>query len=221
MVYCQAFCVSGLRCKNNAPKNTGLCYTHNPIYCCKCELKVVNNKKCILDNCTHKFCLECIAMDIYNFQWSDDFSTEHPLMCPECDIELSDNNWQSVMDYLVVKKKLLKRKIIKTAYLSRYQYNSVSYRIALGKEYTIYDKIIYDATANFKDVTFDEIPSKVYFLKNKYTGYSNRDEIRYSFELDYDLFKKENENFHQCFIEYFYHPKRVERLGGIEWLDYN
>ena len=219
MVHCQAYCVSGLRCKNNATENTDLCYIHNPMYCCNCKLKVVNNKKCILDNCTHKFCLECIAMDIYNFQWFDDFSTEHPLICPECDVELSDNNWQSVMDYLVVKKQLLKRKILKTAYLSRYQYNSVSYRVTLGKEYFTYDKIIYDATKNFKDVTFDEIPSKVYFLKNK--NYHNRDETRYSFELDYDLFKKENENFHQCFIEYFYHPKRVERLGGIEWLDYN
>jgi len=156
-------------------------------------------------------------MDIYKYQWFDDFSTEHPLRCTECDVELSDNNWQSIMDYLVVKKKLLKRKIIKTAYLSKYQYNSISDSITLGKEQP------YSNNNIIKGIIFDEIPSKVYFLKdnNRYRYYYNNDEIKYSFELDYDLFKKENEQFHQNLIEYLFHPKRVIRLGGIEWLESN
>ena len=221
MVRCQAFCNSGLRCKKSGQNDIGFCYTHNPdniVYCCNCKLVVPNNKLCNLNNCDHKFCIECIATNIYYYQWFDDFSTDHPLRCPECDVELSDNNWESVMDYLVVKKQFLNRKIIKTAYLSKYQYNSISDRITLGKEQP------YGNNNIIKGITFDDIPTKVYFIKNnnyRYRYYYNNDEINYSFQLDYDLFKKENEQFHQNLIEYLFHPKRVERLGGIKWLDSN
>ena len=226
MVRCQAFCVSGLRCKKSAPDDIGFCYTHNPdniIYCCKCKNKISNNKKCILGNCIHKFCMDCISMDIYNFQWFDDFSTDHPLRCPKCDVEVSDNNWQNIMDYLV-KKEVLKRKINKTAYLSKYQYNCISHLIILGKEFKCnHHKTLDDVKKICKDIIY--LPNKVYFVKSiNYNsglyGCQQTDETRYFFDIDYDLLKKENKEFYKCFIEYFFNPKRVERFG-IEWLDSN
>jgi hypothetical protein len=230
MVRCQAFCNSGLRCKKSAPNDIGFCYTHNPdniVYCCNCKLVVPNNKLCNLNNCDHKFCIECIATNIYYYQWFDDFSTDHPLRCPECDIKLSDNNWESVMDYLVVKKQFLNRKIIKTAYLSKYQHNILLDIIKLNQEYdyqTDDHRVLNIVMRNHKDVTFDEIPSKVYFVKNKqhrYQYYYNNDTTHYTFEIDYILLKKENEQFNKNLIEYFFHPKRIKRLGGIEWLESN
>jgi len=221
MVRCQEFCNSGLRCKKSAPNDIGLCFTHNPgniNYCCTCNKPLVHNKKIIFDNCNHKFCKNCISNDVYNYQWFDEFSTEHPIRCTECDIPVSDNNWQDIMNYLVEDSQLLTKKIIETVYLNKIQLIGLQHCITIGKEYT--DTQMYLIKKQNVKFIFDEIPSKVYFLKNNNrprTYYYNNDVYNYTYEIDFEKLKNDNDDFKRTLMEYLFHPKRIERLGGFEF----
>ena len=117
------------------------------LLCKFCEKK----GKIKLNDCEHTFCNQCLAMDIYNYQWFDDFSSEHPLMCPECDCLLNDFDWYHVMDYLV-KTKILQRKIVYTCYLDTLWINKLWNIVELGKEYTSRER------DNIEDQWTGEIP---------------------------------------------------------------
>jgi hypothetical protein len=225
MSRCKAITISGNRCKRKSPDT--LCCIHKEVICGLCNKNTKNNV--VLNQCNHVFCKDCLANDIYDFQWFDDFSTEHPLICPECDHELCDTNWQTITDYLVKIKKL-QRKIVYTCYVNKEWSNIISNFIEFGKEYTPQERDRIESKWLSKNciplyhlLHPDDIPSKVYFEKYKIPNNQsliiNYSKNLYSFEIDYPLLKKQNESFHKELVEYMYHPKRVEKLG-IDYLDY-
>ena len=82
---CQGVTKCGNTCKRKAENLNDFCSFHKQIFCNKCKLKYSTKNSINLD-CGHNFCKTCLANEIYTNQWFEGFSTENPLICPECDI---------------------------------------------------------------------------------------------------------------------------------------
>jgi len=216
MVRCEAITNSGSRCKCKPSKNSGnLCNVHIIIKCGLGIHNIQHSERIILTECGHKFCKSCLAKEIYNYQWFADFSTDHPLQCPTCDKELCDSDWEHIMDYSV-KIKLVQRKIIYPYYLDKEWINKFYLYGEFKKEYTTLNHNQLNFIGNDK-LTHDILPSKVYFQKWKF---ENRFPTTcFTFEIDYDLIKKQNESIFKELVEYVFHPDRVKRLGMWEYLE--
>ncbi len=214
MVRCLAE-INGKQCKRFCKRDFCSCHT----YCISCK----TNKNIItLSDCKHSFCKYCLASDIFDYQWFNDFSTDHPLICPECDAFLADTDWQDIMDYLVNEGTLV-RKPVYSCYIGREWITKLYHFVEFGREYNYRER---DAIENkfleeynhslFYVLIPDQIPKKVYFQQRNWARwYPN---TRYTFEIDYQLLEQQNKIKTQELVEYIYHPKRIARLG-IEYLD--
>uniref|UniRef100_A0A6C0AZQ1 RING-type domain-containing protein n=1 Tax=viral metagenome TaxID=1070528 RepID=A0A6C0AZQ1_9ZZZZ len=211
---CQAITKTGNTCKRKAED---FCCFHKQVFCNNCK-KLNLSKNSIILECGHNFCKTCLANDIYKNQWFEGFSTEHPLLCPDCDSELSDSNWQDIMDHLVFLKKV-QRKIIYTYYLTREWSDLLFGVIEIGKEYTWSDL---DQIDKFNEeeliLLLKDEPSKVYFEKYGTNWMAKWPKRKYTIELDYNSIKSANRISQQELAEYIFHPDRVRRFG-IEYLD--
>jgi len=215
---CQGITKCGNTCKRKAEH---FCSFHKQIFCNKCKLKYSTKNSINLD-CGHNFCKTCLANEIYTNQWFEGFSTEHSLICPKCDVNLSDSNWQDIMDHLVFLKKV-QRKIIYTYYLTREWMNRLTGIIEIGKEYTWSDldqiEILWETFNEHELVLLllDE-PSKVYFEKYGTHFMAHWPKTNYTIDLDYNSIKSANKISQQELAEYIFHPERVRRLG-MDYLD--
>jgi hypothetical protein len=216
---CQGTTNLGKRCKRKAER---FCCLHDTARCNSCKLTNLVKESLIL-GCGHVYCKNCLEVDIYNCQWFEGFSTDDPLLCPRCDYEYSDSEWQEMMDYLV-NDKLLQRKIINTYYLTKDWSNHLRESIIIGKEYTWSDIDQMDIlwkTCNGSELILllDDRPSKVYFEKYNHDSFMGAYPKKlYTFEIDYNSIKSENEISQQELAEYIFHPDRVRRFG-VELLD--
>ena len=67
--------------------------------CCICDSKQ-KKKKITLSICKHRMCLECFGKQVYEIQWFTGFNKTVPIFCPFCQNEVSDCDWDKVMDFL-------------------------------------------------------------------------------------------------------------------------
>jgi hypothetical protein len=213
--YCQATNLNGKPCKRICHDN--VCGSHKRCICCTTNKNVIT-----LTQCGHFFCKECLASDIYDFQWFADFSTEHPLLCPECDMELSDSDWQDSMDYLVNEGTLV-RKPVYTCQIGREWISKLHHFVEFGKEYSFRERdIIENRFLREYDINLfyvlipDDVPKVVYFQERHWSRWFPN--TFYTFDIDYNLLSQQNQITSKELIEYIYHPTRVARLG-IEFLD--
>ena len=165
----------------------------------------------------------CLVNDFYNFQWFDDFSTEHPIKCPECDLNVCDTDWTFITNFLC-ESHILQRKIVFDTYFCAEMYNKLYNHVVLGQEYD--PKGVEEITRfwnNYgKRLPFNnKDPEIVYF--QKFTGlFTWREMGIYNGEHTYYRFfyiPQEVRNLFQSIekelIEYVFHPSRIN-LENLE-----
>ena len=135
MTRCKAITSTGKRCKKLG-NNSDFCGTHTVLECDICKRENGIRERYRLKNCGHTFCTMCLVNDFHDFQWFDDFSTEHPIMCPECDLNVCDSDWSFITNFLC-ECKVLQRKIVYHSYLCPSVYNELYDRVVLDREYDI------------------------------------------------------------------------------------
>ena len=148
MNYCKAITSLGKPCKNSS--NCGI---HSKVNCLLCNRENRIRECYKLKNCGHSFCTMCLVDDFYEFQWFDDFNSEHPIMCPNCDRIVCKSDYDFITNFLC-ECKVLKRKSVCEYYLCPEMYNKLFGIIEIGKKYNLKD------IKNVKDINL-----KVYFQK--------------------------------------------------------
>jgi len=219
MVRCSAICSSGNRCRKKT--SNGLCGIHENKPCEICEQKTTIQTSLILD-CKHTFCKKCITESVYKKQWYVEFSTDDPIKCPICSVEVDDYFWEKIMD-LVVERFNLKRQIIYDTYLSHDIYSIIYKELKLGKIYKAkeLDAIHTHYMKNTTKLVHYQyyVPMNttridiVYFPKSKFIGEVER--LYRFFFGDPDL----REKFHEIekeLIEYCWHPSRIKNIEDLD-----
>ena len=224
MTRCIAVTNSDKRCKKSACYSD-YCAIHRKLTCCKCNHECKIAERQILNNCGHIFCKQCISNEFCINQWYSGFSTRDVIKCPECETDLSDNDWQLLTSFLCDSKILL-RKIVYDTYLCPEMANQLLPILTIGKNYgpRAYNNIENVWNRNFPDKqgwirflpAIDRLKPEIVYFK-KYT-----DEW-YDYQLVYRFFYGEKlmsfEEFQKELVEYVFHPDRIRRFGGIEYLD--
>lgn len=228
MTRCVSITKSGRKCKKSACYGE-FCATHGKLTCCICRKGTYLLDRQILTDCGHIFCKECISREVYTTQWFDLFSTEDAIKCPECEAPVSDKDWNLITSFLC-DKKVVCRKIVYDTYLCAELLHELTPFIELGYEYntlsyfSIFNKWNKKCPRKYGQMKyFPEIdqsnPAVVFFkeysdplLENElvFRFFYGESSIRSMFEVF--QFQKE-------LAEYVFHPKRVERFGGWEYLE--
>jgi hypothetical protein len=191
-----------------------------------CEMDTHIADRIVLGHCGHIFCKECIAGQVYNFQWFDGFSTNESINCPECDMAVSDKDWNTITSILC-DTKVLRRKIIYDTYLCAQLLQELAPLVKLKQEYSVrnyffifneWNRICphkYGWVKPLPDIDQSK-PENVIF--ERYTCELTRDERVFRFFYG-DKSKILFEEFQKELVEYVFHPKRVQRFGGWEYLE--
>ena len=225
MVRCVAITKSNRRCKKSACYSD-FCATHGKLTCCMCKMDTHLADRLVLADCRHVFCKECIADDFYTSQWFDGFDTNEAIKCPECKLDVSDKHWNSITSYLC-HIKVLRRKIVYDTYLCAQLLQELAPIVKLKQEYTTRDYFFIFNEWNricphkygwikYLPATNESKPDNVIF--KKYTDELTKDERVFRFfygdnsKILFEVFQKE-------LVEYVFHPKRVQRFGGWEYLE--
>jgi len=197
MVRCISITCFGKRCKKTG---TPLCQTHVLKKCGVCTELVSMSKRIILKGCGHVFCKNCLAEEVYDFQWFPGFSTINVIKCPDCDLNLCDDDWKMVTSNLC-DHGVLQRQIIRSVHLCPYDYVRLGYK--LDVDYPIYQVRNHFDYAYSVDIVYFETP-------HGHLG----DHIYYSFcygqsKLLLDDFRKE-------LAEYVFHPSRIKNIEDLD-----
>ena len=241
MTRCVALTKLGKRCKSSCIKNEKHCFNHIERYCNVCINVLTPCTALYLKNCNHFFCKECISASIYKNQWYEGFSTDSPLRCPDCKVELCDTDWSIVTDYLV-NKRIVRRNVVYNVLLNPVFFNEYHDYIALNSFYywvTEDNSKMSDCMkklVNCREVTVLKSGRKVNFtllLKEaqvKRVFFPVYDETRtteqvnfYVFKIDYRLISNSFLENKRLIAEYVFKPDRLLRLGkmnGMDHLDY-
>jgi hypothetical protein len=219
MIRCEAITNANRRCKKSACFS-GFCAIHGTTECGICKKETDMKSRHTLKNCGHSFCTSCLTNQFYKLQWFEEFSTENVIKCPECELEVCDSDWTFITDYLC-KTNLLHRKIIYDTYLCAELCKEFDPFIFLGKEYSPYQIQLVTKACNGvikKRIPFNStVPEVVYFQKS--TGAYNNDLCYYRFFYGSPSIKNLFDDLQKELVEYVFHPKRITRLGGFEYLD--
>jgi len=216
MVRCKGQCVNGRRCKKTI-SNSEYCCIHDPdVKCNICDEDIKINKRITFPECGHKFCKFCVVSSIFVNQWHTTFSTEDPLKCPECSIELEDESWQKITS-IMVDQGYLTRQIVYNTYLSHDLYLKLN--VELGKRYTNYElepaRVRYnDGNRNWMRLIPMNTSSVdiVYFsiIKNvPETSY-------YVFLLGDPEIREKRFDIQKELAEYVFHPSRIKNIEELD-----
>ena len=226
MTRCIASCRNGKRCRKNAVANK-LCWVHCEVECLLCKGGCPVKVRKTLRNCGHSFCKNCIARDFYDFQWFDGFSTENPIRCPECDLEVCDQDYGFITNMLC-ESKVLQRKIVCDTYFCPETYNELHSHIVLGEEY---DPKGIEAITGFwnrqhntyrRRLPFNNTSADIVYFQ-KYTGLFNWREMGmmnaqhtyYRFFYGTPEIRNLFPQLQKELVEYVFHPSRVD-LENLE-----
>ena len=194
------------------------CNNHNP-ECCTCyscygvfyDTKV----RLKLANCGHTFCVFCLGKSVLE-TYPHSFSTENIICCMKCKTPVIDSEWQKITCNLV-DNRLLKRTAFYSYHLDKKNFNALYRIIELYREYNENENIfIHFSTREI--ITINPEAEIVYFN----TPFNNDPVFTknwYNYRIDYSLLRSQNETLFKELVEYVFHPKRVERFGGWEYLD--
>jgi hypothetical protein len=176
-------------------------------------------------NCGHIFCKKCVSKSFYDYQWFDDFSTENDILCPECDLKMSDNDFQAITSYLC-DTFVLQRTIVYKTWMCAEQYLELKYFVEIGREYTPnqfqHVNLVWNKGNRWSIRVINHnnsIPDIVYFKKwpDNYRYRIPPDEIRYSFwyscQTIIDHFKNKVT---KELIEKVFHPDNLKKLGFFD-----
>jgi hypothetical protein len=220
MTRCKAITCTGKRCKKSGG-DFDFCGTHTILECGLCKRENGIRERYRVKNCGHTFCTMCLVDDFYDFQWFDDFSTEHQIKCPECDISVCDTDWSFITNFLC-ECKVLQRKIVYHSYLCPSVYNELYERIVLGQEYDLEKMQIitrfstWNRNSNLytKRPPFNNNdPIIVYF--EKFTGTFDCTYYRF-FYIPQEI-RNLFEPVQKELIEYVFHPSRIN-LETLEFI---
>lgn len=223
MVRCVAITNANRRCKKQACYSE-FCSVHGYTECKLCEKEVSMINRHTLKRCGHSFCTECLVHSFYTTQWFEGFSTENVIKCPECELEVCDSDWTFITDHLC-KTGVLQRKIIFDTYLYSELCKELHPFITIGKEHSPYQ--VQQATTAWNGdrpywkklrIPFNNtVPDIVYF--EKWSGVYNMEHSYYRFFYGDPAIRKLFHEFQRELVEYVFYPKRIERFGGLEYLD--
>ena len=214
------------KCKMSIKKRNRLCCIHDPEKntCSYCRQVISFNQKTVLTNCGHIVCKICLSDHIYNYQWYEGFSTEDVLTCPHCDELLCENDWSNAMDYFVTNG-ILQRSVVYAYYLDNmwlsYLYPMVDFR----KMYTECERNLiehrwYNTHHSFLWNMMEHEPFKVFFFSvNLLDPITYNRHNYYIFKIDYPMIRLNNEDLFRELVEYVFHPNRIMRLGGADYLE--
>jgi len=218
MGYCKGTCTDGRRCKRRV--STDFCSIHdNSILCGICRRNRDIHSRTRLHGCGHVFCHECLGNSIMTEQYTEGFSTENSLYCPECKIDLDVDSWQKVTSLLVERNKL-KRKIIYNTYLSHEMFVKIRTRVHLDYEYTFheldelhrYHDRVTGTWSNLYDFCNQEFVDTVYFEKINPSDWrhgNTREKTVYVFYLGDPSIKNLFGKFQKELVEAVFHPSRI------------
>lgn len=214
------------KCKLAIKKRNELCFIHDPEKntCSYCRQVVSFNQKVVLTNCGHILCKICLSDHIYHYQWFEGFSTENILKCAHCDEELCENDWSNAMDYLVTTG-VLQRSVIYAYYLDNMWLSYLHQIIDLTKLYTENEKNLieykwYNTHHSFLWNMMEHEPLIVFFHRVHLLDPSTFNlRNNYIFKIDYEIIRLNNEDLFKELVEYVFHPNRIMRLGGADYLE--
>jgi hypothetical protein len=214
------------RCKSSVKRRNELCVIHEPEKntCDYCRQVVSFNQKVTLENCGHTVCKACLSDHIYHYQWYEGFSTEDVLKCPHCDELLSEDDWSNAMDYFVVTG-ILQRTVIYAYYLDNMWFSYLYPMVDFTKMYTQTERDLlenrwYNTYHSFLWNMMESNPLKVFFFSVDILDPSTffRHNF-YIFKIDYAIIKLNNEDLFKELVEYVFHPNRIMRMGGADYLE--
>ena len=204
-------------------KNNKVCFIHENVKCCICQDALLLHRRINLKNCRHLFCKSCLGDSIYTNQHFNGFSTNDCISCPVCNVNLSDIDWSTIMEYLVNVGKL-QREVIYAYYLNKQWATQLQDFVQFDREYDVTERNTIEDDWEEKTGTFlwkliepDDEPEIVYFLKVNDFFTIQRNNF-YIFKIDYQVIKQQNSAFFKELVEYVFHPQRIKRLGGMEYL---
>jgi hypothetical protein len=244
MTRCIALTKLGKRCKRGCLKNEEYCFNHIERYCNICVNLLTPGTALYLKNCNHFFCKECISDCIYKNQWYEEFSTDSPLLCPGCKVELCDTDWQIVTDYLV-NKRIVRRNVVYNVLLNPVFFNKYHEKLELNSFYywvTENNTKMSDCMKKLvlnREVTVLNSGRKVNFtllLKEaqlKRVFFPVYDETKtteqvnfYVFKINYLLIRINFAENKRLIAEYVFKPDRLLRMGEmnklycLDYIDY-
>jgi hypothetical protein len=222
MVRCVAITESKRRCKKSACYSD-FCGIHCTLTCSICKTDRGILERQVLTDCGHIFCKECIAGNFLQTQWFDGFSTEFVINCPECDLPVSDKDWTSITSFLC-DHNCLRRKIVYDTYLYPQLLKELAPLVKLGAEYDTQSYFFifneWNRISNrqkYLPAIDTSEPDIVTF--HIYTTPSSVDQLVFRFFYGDKITRSLFEVFQKELVEYVFHPKRIQRFGGIEYLD--
>jgi hypothetical protein len=222
MVRCKGQCVNGRRCKRSV-LDKDYCCIHDPdIKCNLCDQDIKIKERITLPECGHKFCKYCITSSVFVNQWYTTFSTEDPLKCPECSVELEDDSWQKITN-IMVDRGYLTRNIVYNTYLSHDLYLKLN--VELGKRYTNYElepaRVRYnDGNRNWMRLIPMNTSSVdiVYFeaLLNSSKIKNDSEKNYYVFLLGDSVIREKRFDIQKELTEYVFHPNRIKNIEELD-----
>ena len=219
MTRCFGICKTGKRCSKKTENI--YCKIHEKVVCVSCCEESTFHKQIKLENCGHIFCKNCLIKDFYDYQWFDGFSTNHPIKCPECDHDVTDEEFSFITDYLS-KKGVITRKILYKIWLCPAQMKTYHQLITIGKDYhfedllDLYWKLEQGTTFNESDILKlinTNYVETVYFPKcNQYDYFPQS----YTFEYCSKETKSLMPELQKELVEYVFHPSRIKTIERLD-----
>ncbi len=206
------------KCVKSMRKYKRKCINHNPEFstCSLCNAVFYDvNCRLKLKNCGHTFCVFCLGKSVLKM-YPQSFSTDNIINCITCNTPVVDSEWQKITCSLV-ENRLLKRTAFYTYYLDKRHLNLLHKTVELYREYNEQENINIQFSTHEIITVFPEV--EIVYFDTPFNDDILFTRNWYNYRIDYKLIRSQNETLFKELVEYVFHPRRVERFGGWEYLD--